>query len=191
MLRRADVRHAADVVENLARHALLRRHRGVGGIWPCRLSRSLRLPLFRLFASRRDRLSAQRKRDLAVVRRIRHDDGRRRIVARRADRRLVELDENIALPDLRPLLHMRREILALQVHRVEADVDEQIDAVHRMKPDRVLRRKKHRDFAIKRGDDLPLRALHRRAAPHELPGKRRIVDLLQREELSLQGAFQP
>ena len=200
MLGGADVRHAADVVEDLLRHALLGRHRGVGGIRPCRCCsrrrcsrcrRRCRLACFFLaFARRGDLLCAQRERNRAVVRRIRHDDGRRRIVTGRADRRLVKLDEEIALLDLGPLLHMRREVLALKVHRVESDVNEQIDACRRMKADRVLRRKEHRDLAVERRANLALRILDRSTAPHELAGERRIVDLLEGDELALQGAFQ-
>ena len=196
----ADVRHAADVVENLSRHALLSRHRGVGGIRPCRCCsrrrysrrcRRCRLACLVLaFARRGDLLCTQRERNRAVVRRIRHDDGRRRIVAGRANRRLVELDEEIALLDLRPLLHMRREVLALKVHRVESDVNEQVDALRRMKADCMLRRKEHRALAVEWRANLALRILDRRAAPHGLTGERRIIDLLEGDKLALQGAFQ-
>ena len=85
---------------------------------------------------------------------------------------------------------MRREVLALKVHRIETDVNEQVDARRRMKADRVLRRKEHRDLAVKRRDDLALRTLHSRAAPHRAAAERRIIDLLEGDELALQGAFQ-
>ena len=85
---------------------------------------------------------------------------------------------------------MCREVLALKIHRVESDVNEQVDARRRMKADRVLRRKEHRDLAIERSANLALRIFHRSAAPHGLAGERRIVDLLEGDELALQGAFQ-
>ena len=85
---------------------------------------------------------------------------------------------------------MRREVLALKVHRIESDVNEQVDALRRMKADCMLRRKEHRDLAVEWRANLALRILDRRAAPHGLTGERRIIDLLEGDKLALQGAFQ-
>ena len=85
---------------------------------------------------------------------------------------------------------MRREVLALKVHRVESDVNEQVNARRRMKADRVLRRKEHRNLAVERRANLALRILHRSAAPHRAAAERRIIDLLEGDELAFQGAFQ-
>ena len=85
---------------------------------------------------------------------------------------------------------MCREVLALKIHRVESDMNEQVDARRRMKTDRMLRRKEHRDLAVERSANLALRILDRSAAPHGLAGERRIVDLLEGDKLALQGAFQ-
>ena len=85
---------------------------------------------------------------------------------------------------------MRREVLSLKVHRVESDVNEQVDARRRMKADCMLRRKEHRDLAVERRANLALRILDRSTAPHGFTGESRIVDLLEGDKLAFQGAFQ-
>ena len=169
------------------RHALLVAHRSVSGIRARCILRFLCLQRFfcRLtFARRNDLLVAKGDCDSAIVRRVRYNDRRRRIVARRTDRRFVERNQEIALLDLISLFHMRREVLALKIHCIQTDMNEQIDAICRMKSDRMLRRKEYGHFAVKRRDDLTLWVLHRSAAPHRAAAKSRIIDFLECNEIS-------
>ena len=187
MLRVADVVLAADVFPDELRDALLvrevvvlvvvrgrgfRRSRRIGGRF------------------RDDRLVAERDRDVAVVRRVRHDERRRRLVARRLDRLGVELEEQLAFLDLVALRGLGREVLAVQLDRVHADVDEHLDAVFGLHADGVLRLEEHRDLAVERCEDLPFRVLDRRAAAHRARAEDRIVHRAECDELALDRAVQ-
>jgi len=105
-----------------------------------------------------------------------------------------DLERSHVLPAMIRKIHLARCLHEGRMDDVRADLIrrpvEQVDARRRMKADRVLRRKEHRDLAVERRANLALRIFHRSAAPHGLAGERRIVDLLEGDELALQGAFQ-
>ena len=80
----------------------------------------------RLRRDRRDFLVAERHGDLVVVEGIRHENRRRRVVAGRLDALRVELEQELALLDGIALLDLGVEVLAAEVDRVDADVDQDI-----------------------------------------------------------------
>ena len=83
---------------------------------------------------------------------------------------------------------MCREMLALELDRIHADVDEEIHPIRRMNADRVLGAKEHRDLTVHRRDNTPLRLCNRRTAPHRTARKRRICHLRERDQPPLQRA---
>ncbi len=80
----------------------------------------------RLRRDRRDFLVAERHGDLVVVEGIRHENRRRRVVAGRLDALRVELEQELALLDCIALLNLGVEVLAAEVDRVDADVNQDI-----------------------------------------------------------------
>ncbi len=85
---------------------------------------------------------------------------------------------------------MPREMLAIQLHRIEADMHEQIDAVIAVQADGMQRREQHRYLAVKRRIELPLRLAHRSAAAHGPTGESRITDLAEQDQLPRQRTIQ-
>ena len=81
-------------------------------------------------------------------------------------------------------------MLAIQLHRVHADVDEHLDAIVGFHADRVLRLEEHRDLAVERRDDLAFRVPHGRAAAHRARAEDRIVHRAECDELALDRAVQ-
>ena len=133
MLRRAHIAHTADVFPNELCDALLLRqirvdvglrccHDGCPFRRACRLFRSV-------IAARGNLRSVQRERDLPIVRRIRHEDGRRCLVARRLDARRIELEQELSALYRIALCDMRRKMLSRKLHGIHADVDQEIHPV--------------------------------------------------------------
>ena len=65
--------------------------------------------------------------DLVVT--IRDDEHRRELLARRLDGHAVKLHERIARFDRPPLLCQGLEALSLELDGIEADMDQQLDAL--------------------------------------------------------------
>ena len=80
----------------------------------------------------------------------------------------VEFQQQLTLFYGVALGSMGGEVLAVEVHGVEADMDEQVDAIVRVEPQGVFGIKENRDGAIKRRIDLALRSLYGCAAAHGL-----------------------
>ena len=121
----------------------------------------------------------------------------------RLDGRAVETDERVTGTDLVVALDEALEALAVHVHRADADVDEQLDAVGGRQADRVVghRRGAHAAVARRvehavshgqdtvplaeqaRGDDLVVDLLE----AHEHARERRVDDVAARGEDGLRG----
>ena len=184
----ADIVLAADVLPDELCHALLVREIVVLVVFGwcsglCRCS-------FFCGRFRRDRLVAKRDRDVAELCRIRHNDRRRRLIASGLDGLRVELEEQLAFLDRIALRCFRREMLAFELHRIHADMDEDFDAVRRLHADGMLRFEEHRDFAVERCVDLAFRVLDGRAAPHRTAAEHRVLDVAERNELAFERAVQ-
>ena len=96
-----------------------------------------------------------------------HDD--RVLVAGFLDGRAVELHERRTLADLVACTDEKLEALAAELHRVDADVDEQFRAVRETQPDGVQRiLHDHRDFGGGGRDDEIARRLDGDAVTHHL-----------------------
>ena len=189
----ADVVVAADVLPDELRDALFLRQVAVVLLRLCRGSGCIRLRggfFCRLCRDRRDLLVAERHRDLVVVEGVRHEDRRRRVVTGRLDALRVELQEQLALLDRIALRNLGVEVLAAEVDRVDADVDQDVCAVLSMDADGVLRAEEHRDCAIDRRVDLAVRVLDGSALAHRAAREGRILDIFQFDELSIERTVQ-
>ena len=60
---------------------------------------------------------------------LRHEDGRRCLVARRLDARRIELEQELSALYRIALCDMRRKMLSRKLHGIHADVDQEIHPV--------------------------------------------------------------
>ena len=132
----------------------------------------------------------RRQRDRPIVCRIGHKDGRRRLIAGRADGGGIELDQQLPLLHRIALRHMCSKMHPPELHRIHADVDEDIHAICPVNPNGVLRLKEHSYLAVHGRDHTALRVGYRRTTPHCPACKGRIRHLRQRDQPSLQRTVQ-
>ena len=132
----------------------------------------------------------RRQRDRPIVCRIGHKDGRRRLIAGRADGGGIELDQQLPLFYRIALRHMRSKMHPPELHRIHADVDEDIHAICPVNPNGVLRLKEHSHLAVHGRNHTALRVGYRRTTPHCPACKGRIRHLRQRDQSSLQRTVQ-
>ena len=83
---------------------------------------------------------------------VAHQDGNRHIVALGFDRLTIELDEHIALMDDVAHLRMHGKVLALELNGVQANVNQNVQAINRVKRNGMTRGKNRLDLSVSRRD---------------------------------------
>ena len=137
MLGAADIARAADVLPDELCDALLLRQIRIDVI----VRRSVRRRCFlgRLITARGDLRITKCERDFSEVRCIRHEHGCRCLIPRRTNRFGIELEQQLPALYRVPLRDMCCEMLALELHRIHTDMNEEIYPVRRVNADGVLR----------------------------------------------------
>ena len=189
----ADIARAADVLPDELCDALLLRQIRIDVI----VRRSFRRRCFlgrcflgRLITARGDLRIIECERDFSKVRCIRHEHGCRCLIPLRADCLGIELKQQLSALYRIPLRDMRRKMLALELHRIHTDMDEEIHPVRRVNADGMLRTKEHRDLAVHRRHHTPLGIGNSRTAPHRTARERRIRHLRKWDQTSLERTVQ-
>lgn len=83
---------------------------------------------------------------------VAHQDGNRHIVALGSNCLAIELDEYIALMDDVAHLRMHGKVLALELNGVQANVNQNVQAINRVKRNGMTRGKNRLDLSVSRRD---------------------------------------
>ena len=137
MLGAAHIARTADILPDELCNALLLRQIRIDVI----VRRSFRRRCFlgRLITARGDLRITKCECDFSEVRCIRHEHGCRCLIPLRTNRFGIELKQQLPALYRVPLRNVRREMLALELHRIHTDMDEEIHPVRRVNADGVLR----------------------------------------------------
>ena len=87
-------------------------------------------------------------------------------------------------------LCMHGKVLALELNSVQANVDEHVQAIDRVKRNGVTRGKNRLDLSIRRSDHTRASRLNCHALTQKASGKRLIVNLGKRNDVALDGSIQ-
>ena len=115
--------------------------------------------------------------DTRELNRVAHQDGNRHIVTLGSNCLAIELDEYIALMDNIAHLRMHGKVLALELNGVQANVNQNVQAINRVKRNGMTRGKNRLDLSVSRSNHTCTRRLNRHALAQKAGSKRLVFDL--------------
>ena len=87
-------------------------------------------------------------------------------------------------------LRMYSKMLALELNGVQANVNQNVQAINRVKRNGMTRGKNRLDLSIRRRDHTCARGLNRHALTQKASGKRLVVYLGKRNDIARDGSIQ-
>ena len=87
-------------------------------------------------------------------------------------------------------LRMHGKVLALELNGVQANVNQNVQAINRVKRNGMTRGKNRLDLSVSRRDYTRARGLNRHALTQKAGGKRLIVYLGKRNDVARDGSIQ-